>query len=415
MSFFLLGAACATTDTTRPNILLLFPDQWRYDWDGLHDPKLPLKLPNIRALAASGVRFENAIVPAPVCAPSRAALASGREYDEAGVAANFLNDYNTSIPTFYSLLRAEGYHTMTAGKDDLDKATQLGTRDGLGGNWTGDYHQSALGFSAGSRAEGKSDVINLCGNKENSSTLATCPWHERYGHWLAQHEVMLANGSTLSGWRAHVYCMAGAAHSANSAADGWRGASARPQAPPCTRAMLPDDLYEDNWVAAEAIALLRARPRRRPFFLQVNFAGPHPPFLVTPAQFAAVANRTFPPAVDAGGVSRVAGGEQHCAPTGEPSSGHASRCDYAAEMENLDRLFGLVLGELAADEGVTANTLTVFASDHGEMLGDHGDTGKTFPWQASASVPLIISGPGVRVGVEARPVATLDLAATFLD
>jgi arylsulfatase A-like enzyme len=84
-------------------------------------------------------------------------------------------------------------------------------------------------------------------------------------------------------------------------------------------------------------------------------------------------------------------------------------------MENLDNLFAALLTELDR-QGARDNTLVCFTSDHGEMLGDHGDSGKTMPWQGSVSVPFVCSGPGVRQGqVVHRPVATMDLAATFID
>lgn len=60
--------------------------QWRYDWDGFtrdNQPDIPgpmLHVPTTRKVAASGTRFTTAYVPAPVCAPSRSCLASGREY-----------------------------------------------------------------------------------------------------------------------------------------------------------------------------------------------------------------------------------------------------------------------------------------------------------------------------------------------
>jgi arylsulfatase A-like enzyme len=62
-----------------------------------------------------GVKFEHAYVPSPLCAPSRAALASGREYDEAGVPTNENNDFPLSIPTFYQSLQRAGYWTATTG------------------------------------------------------------------------------------------------------------------------------------------------------------------------------------------------------------------------------------------------------------------------------------------------------------
>ena len=74
-----------------PNILLLFPDQWRYDWDGFtreNQPDIPgpmLHVPTTRGVAAAGTRFTTAYVPAPVCAPSRSCLASGREYGSTAV------------------------------------------------------------------------------------------------------------------------------------------------------------------------------------------------------------------------------------------------------------------------------------------------------------------------------------------
>lgn len=155
-----------------PNLLLLFPDEWRYDWAGFEYPHtsspetaIPLKVPTIRALAARGTRFTQAYVPAPVCAPSRSCLAAGREYDQAGVPSNFANDFPTDQPTFYGLLRAGGYHTMSTGKDDLTKATQLGSKVNYRGcpscvAGDGLYHSEALGFSDSLRYSGKMDVVD---------------------------------------------------------------------------------------------------------------------------------------------------------------------------------------------------------------------------------------------------------------
>ena len=92
----------AARGARRPNFLLLMPDQWRHDWDGArggNGTEIPLDLPNLRALQAGGVRFTQAYVPSPVCAPSRSCMASLREYDAAGTATCSANDYNISIPT----------------------------------------------------------------------------------------------------------------------------------------------------------------------------------------------------------------------------------------------------------------------------------------------------------------------------
>lgn len=70
----------------RPNILLLFPDQWRWDWTPENSAlSAGLPMPTLDALRFAGTHFRKAFVPSPLCAPSRACLASGREYDAAGV------------------------------------------------------------------------------------------------------------------------------------------------------------------------------------------------------------------------------------------------------------------------------------------------------------------------------------------
>ena len=120
------GAAESGGQTAKagaPNILLLFPDQWRYDWDGFtrsNQPDIPgpmLHVPNTRAVAAAGTRFTTAYVPAPVCAPSRSCLASGREYgsdaanggpgDWSHVLSNGY-DYPINQTTFYTVMRERG-------------------------------------------------------------------------------------------------------------------------------------------------------------------------------------------------------------------------------------------------------------------------------------------------------------------
>ena len=126
---------------------------------------------------------------------------------------------------------------------------------------------------------------------------------------------------------------------------------------------------------------------------------------------AASDGRAWPAGVDNPGNNTPGGA---CDAVVRPD-GQRTRCNYAAEIENLDRLFALVLAELDA-QGVADNTLVCTASDHGEMLGDHGDVDKSKPWEGSAHVPLICTGPGVAKGATVTtPVATLDMAGTFMD
>jgi arylsulfatase len=92
----------------------------------------------------------------------------------------------------------------------------------------------------------------------------------------------------------------------------------------------------------------------------------------------------------------------------------AIRQNYSAMVENIDRWLGIYQQELAAS-GQLHNTLIVYSSDHGEMLGDHNLWGKHHPHEPSVGVPLTIAGPGVAPGPPTGALISLiDLPATFL-
>jgi arylsulfatase A-like enzyme len=164
---------------------------------------------------------------------------------------------------------------------------------------------------------------------------------------------------------------------------------------------LPDDAYCDNWVADIAARFLRAFPAGRPWHLVVNFVGPHGPFDVTPAMHERWSRTDIPPPVNGSGNDAATIAER--------------RRHYAAMIENIDAHVGRLIS-LVAERGELDNTIIVYASDHGEMLGDHDRWAKS-TWHApSAGIPLIVAGPGIRRGIVSDVLVPLhDLAATFLD
>ncbi len=270
--------------STRPNILLFYPDQHRFDWVG-EGSDVPARTPHLDALDRRGVRFAHALTPAPLCAPARACLAAGKEYDRCRVPSNG-TDYPLDQTTVYTLLRESGYHVIGCGKFDLHKASPIWGIEGK-------THLAEWGFSDGVDNAGKWDAINS-GRK-------------------------------------------------------------RPR---------------DPWDVTR---------RMKGLYRGVEFPPPN------------------------GG--RKLSAEQH----------NAVRQNYAAMVENIDRWLGLYIRHLR-ERGELENTLIVFSSDHGEMLGDHGMWGKNRPHQPSVGVPLTIAGPGIRQGhVHRGPATTLDLTATFLE
>ena len=345
----------------RPNILFFFPDQHRFDWTSMN-PALPDITPNLKKLAESGVYFSSALTPAPVCAPARACLASGKEYAKCRVASNGV-PYPLDQTTFYSLLRKAGYHVLGCGKFDLDKP---------GASWGTEGKHLRPGQPSLLEAWGFTDGIDNAGKMDGVNAYRSSPRKpEPYFAFLESRglaEAYLKNYKLLD----HDY----------------------PGDP-----VLPDDAYGDNWIAANGLGLIRSVPPGEPWFLQVNFNGPHSPMDVTKSMYERWKDAYFPGPVDA------ADGKNNA----------AQRRNYAAMINNIDRWLGVFREELRK-RGELENTLIVYCSDHGEMLGDHGLGGKSQPYQPSACVPLVIAGPGVRAGVTCgKPVETLDLTATFLD
>jgi arylsulfatase A-like enzyme len=322
-----LAAPALLAQPRRPlNILLLFPDQWRPDWM----PSLgPVRTPNLEKLAARGVRFSNALTPAPLCAPARACLASGKEYSRCGVASNGV-DYPLEQTTFYTLLQRAGYHTMACGKVDLHKKSHIWGLDG----------------KTRTREWGFSDAIDNAGKGDAIASGAESP---KDPYMAMLHARSLA--------RAHV--------------DDFRRRSKEGYAA-TWNTPLPDDAYCDNWIGRNALSLLSAAPKDKPWFLQVNFTGPHNPMDITARMEPPVRGRPMP-------------APQHCS-LYDTATHQRIRQNYSAMCDNIDRLCGDILARVDLD-----NTLVVFSSDHGEMLGDHNKWGKTYPYQASAGVPLLIA------------------------
>ncbi len=339
----------------KPNILLLLPDQHRGDWIPLNET-LPLEMPVFRRMMREGCLFENAFSPSPLCAPARACLASGRRYFRCGVRDNG-QCYKDSIPTFYTALRNAGYSVGGVGKFDFHKPVLEWGLDG----WSQCLRN--MGFTHALDNAGKIDAVVSGRNSP----------HDPY---MAELE--------KRGWREyHVEDMIR------------RGLKTHPT-------KLPEDLYCDNWICGNALDMIKSFPRDAPWFLQVNFTGPHQPFDVTERMFGIIAERSqkFP---------------MPLCWTGNAEQALNVRRNYASMLENIDRLIGNILSFLD-DTGVLSNTIVIYSSDHGEMLGDFNVFGKSRPEHPSVHIPLCAMGPGILPNRRVSALVELqDLASTFTD
>lgn len=366
----------------RPNFLFLFPDQHRRDWFG-DNPVLPLRTPNIDRLARRGVRFTRAYTPSPLCSPARACLATGRAYERCGVRNNGQNT-PLSLPTYYRYLRDSGYEVAGVGKFDLHKPDMDWGLDGR--NLVREY-----GFTDGIDNEGKGDAIK---SYRKNGFRPKGPYMQFLtGLGLLQkHFGMYQPHLDKPGWL---------------------------NFPAVTE--LPDDAYCDNWVGDNGIRFLRAFPRGKPWHLAVNFVGPHMPFDVTPDMRRHWENAAIPDPHDNNKPDQEiirAHCPNYASMTGNELNRdaiHTRRQNYAAIIENIDRLVGEIIS-VVEERGERDRTIIVYTSDHGEMLGDHGRWGKSVWYEPSVGIPLIIAGPGIRSGITSDAFVFLhDLAATFLD
>jgi arylsulfatase A-like enzyme len=348
----------------RPNFLFIFPDQHRFDWLG-GNPNLPIRTPNLDAIAARGVRFAKCTSAAPVCGPSRACLASGREFDQCGVGGNFTN-YPETQTTYYAKLRDAGYFVAACGKLDLSKPA---FDNGLDGK----THMAEWGFNDMNNCGGKGDAVF---NWEKHPAP-----HEPYMVFLAKKGLADIHAADIA--------KRGGGHAG--------GLEAYNKTEPTP---LGDEEYCDNWIADVGLNMMKSFPSGKPWHLVINFTGPHDPEDITKRMESAVRSRNFPAPID-------------CT-MGTPDVHNAIRQNYTAMVENLDRLVGLYVKELER-RGELENTIIVFSSDHGDMLGDHNRWGKNLPYDASACVPLIVAGPGVKPQKTDTPVSVIDIGATFLD
>jgi arylsulfatase A-like enzyme len=268
------------------------------------------------------------------------------------------------LPTYYQSLRDAGYRVGGVGKFDLHKNTQ----DPANLYWDLDGSRllAEWGFTDGIDNEGKLD---------GSSS---------YRHWGAPrgpYLQFLADRGLAEAY-VHEHETRGEHYDAYVTA-------------------LPDDAYCDNWLSENGLAILDAFPGDRPWHLVVNFTGPHNPMDVTARMSRRWEKAPMPLA--------------HDNAQDDPDGILRRRRNYAAMIENIDRQVGRLV-QAVAKRGELENTIILYSSDHGEMLGDHDRWGKGVWYEPSVGIPLIVAGPGMQEGVVSDALVSLhDLAATFID
>ena len=365
-----------------PNVLWIFGDQHRAHATSYRGDR-NVFTPNIDNLAREGMRFDAAVAGAPWCTPFRAALLTGRYPHQTG-AVRTPSPLPPEIPTVAHAFEAAGYHTAYVGKWHLD-----------GGNLPIHYvpPERRGGFRYWMGYENNNNQHECYVHGTDSEEPLRLPGYETdaLSDLLIAHLRRHVGAADEDRQRERVPLPAGsgvdaAGSSSNHPAGGAdRGTSAGGGLTPAT-----------------------AGPEYRPFFAVLSVQPPHGPN-VTPTNPAYGARRIHPADLELRrNVPLIPGVEQRA---------RFDLAGYYGMIENLDYNIGRIRTALT-DMGVDRDTYVVFFSDHGDMMGSHGQFGKSTPWEEAIRVPFIVHRAGgdynMRVGSSDAPLNHVDIAPTSL-
>ena len=187
---------------------------------------------------------------------------------------------------------------------------------------------------------------------------------------------------------------------------------------------IPEARSQNRWVADRSEAFLREHARYRrgqPFFLWSSWIAPHPPFAPVEPFDTMYDPADMPPPVYA---------DRPIGTLAAPAWPHRGRLDgahhdpdrmarikalYYGQVSHVDAAVGSVLDTLGA-LGLAEETVVLFCSDHGEMLGDHGLSQKNTAYEASVRVPLLLRWPARTAAgaVLEDPVSLTDVMPTLV-
>ena len=398
----------------RPNFLLIITDQHRADHLGCYGNSI-LKTPAIDAIATEGVCFDRFYVTSAICQPNRATLMTGRPPSLNGVRHNGIA-LSLDAVTFVERLRESGYRTALVGKSHLQNMTD----------------RPAL------IAGGKGEALRRHGGRydQEISTQWKNPQHDLDYPYYGFETCDLANDHSdqveghYSRWLAE-------RHPDPDSLRGPRNALSNEGAdlPQAWRTRMPEELYPTTYVAERTIARieeLSAQPER-PFFLKCSFPDPHHPF-TPPGRYwdlYRAADMPLPDAwhVDTGRLpphvrhlfqERDSGTAKKDTPALFACNEHETRALIALTYGMIAMIDDAIARILAALEkaGTARDTIVIFTSDHGDLMGDHQLMLKgPVHYQGVVRVPFIWRETAERRVRGRRPglAATIDIARTILD
>ncbi|KAA3622537.1 MAG: choline-sulfatase [Proteobacteria bacterium] len=346
-----------TVDRDNPNILLIMADQMTVNAMSIYGNRVA-KMPNLERLASESVVFDNAYCASPLCAPARFSLLTGKESVKIDAFDN-ASEFPAATPTLVHHLRSSGYWTALCGKMHFVGPDQL---HGFNERLTTDVYPASYAWVP---------------------------------HW-DKGASYITSGVTCASIL---------------------------EAAPCIRSMQMDYDDEVEYRGVQKLFDVVRSESQRPFFLTVSFTHPHHPFTISHDYW----DRYSVDEIDAPSVEPIAFEEldyhsrglyfAHGRHLHDVTEAHVrnARHAYYGMLSYVDDKIGHLL-DVLDETGLSKDTMVIFTSDHGEMLGERGMWHKHNFFEPSVRVPLTMRLPGrIPPSRVSDPVSHIDLAPTLLD
>ena len=343
-----------------PNILLVTADQWPGSLMGMAG-RTDIDTPTLDQIARNGTWFSNAHSQCPICIPARRSIMTGTAPRQHGDRVFQPSLAKPDFPHLSEVLRNAGYQTGAVGKLHV-----FPQRDRIG-------FEEVVSFEEGRSHLGGPDDWDI---------------------WLADH------GHAGQGY----------AHGMSNNSYEFRPWH------------LPEDCHPSVWQARQMCRMIQRRDPTRPQFWHLSFNFPHPPIVPLTSYLALYSNRRMAPAVQGDWNSDLPVALQYAAnawPQLAPDRLADMRRAFHAQCTLIDHQLRVVIGTLR-EQLQLDNTILLFTSDHGDMLGDHGLFAKRVMLRGSVSVPFLLMGTAecerVHSGaVDDRLAGMQDIMPTLLD
>ena len=379
--------------TTPQNILFIMADQFRADHLGC-DGHPYLKTANLDALAKRGVRFSRAVVNSGVCGPSRMSYYTGRYPSSHGTTWNRV-PLSIGELTFGEYLAQARRDLMLAGKTHVIPDFAGMKRLGIEGDSELGYLLARGGFRELDRYDGHHPPGLESGYPaylKRQGYLSDDPWTD----FVIAGQ--LPDGQIVSGWNMRNTYLP---------------------------ARVAEPHSETAYMTNQALEFMRVQGDK-PWVLHLSYVKPHWPYMAPAPYHNRYTAEQCLPVVRSEAERRdahpvVAAYRQHeesqnfsrdeCIRTVRPA--------YQGLIQQLDDHLGRLF-EYMDGAGLMKNTLIVFTSDHGDLLGDHWLGEKELFYDAVQRVPCIVMDPDTRADttrgtVDNRFVEAVDMVPTFLE